>query len=55
MFADYRIPQVLLHFGAIRYNNILQSRLQSGESFVHFTNQTVRRHILEVFQIISSR
>ncbi|XP_043582506.1 queuosine salvage protein isoform X1 [Bombus pyrosoma] len=29
MFADYRIPQVLLHFGAIRYSNTLLSRLQS--------------------------
>ncbi|XP_076235542.1 queuosine 5'-phosphate N-glycosylase/hydrolase [Calliopsis andreniformis] len=28
MFADYRIPQVLVHFGAIRYSNPLLSRLQ---------------------------
>lgn len=55
MFADYRIPQVLQHFGAIRYSNILLSRLQSGESFIHFINQIVRRHISEAFQIISSR
>ncbi|CAL7949951.1 unnamed protein product [Xylocopa violacea] len=29
MFADYRVPQVLVHFGAIRYNNPLLSRLHS--------------------------
>ncbi|XP_076165923.1 queuosine 5'-phosphate N-glycosylase/hydrolase-like [Ptiloglossa arizonensis] len=28
MFADYRVPQVLVHFGAIRYSNPLLSRLQ---------------------------
>lgn len=31
MFADYRIPQVLVHFGAIRYSNPLLSRLQRGK------------------------
>ncbi|XP_043277232.1 queuosine salvage protein [Venturia canescens] len=30
MFADYRIPQVLLHFGAMRYSNPLLSALQTG-------------------------
>ncbi|XP_047356947.1 queuosine salvage protein isoform X3 [Vespa velutina] len=30
MFADYRIPQVLIHFGAIRYSNPLLSKLQSN-------------------------
>jgi len=30
MFADYRVPQVLLHFGAMRYSNPLLSTLQSG-------------------------
>lgn len=29
MFADYRIPQVLIHFGAMRYSNPLLSKLQS--------------------------
>ena len=28
MFADYRVPQVLVHFGAMRYSNPLLSRLQ---------------------------
>ncbi|XP_076283109.1 queuosine 5'-phosphate N-glycosylase/hydrolase isoform X1 [Lasioglossum baleicum] len=28
MFADYRVPQVLVHFGAMRYSNPLMSRLQ---------------------------
>lgn len=31
MFADYRVPQVLIHFGAIRYSNPLLSRLQCGK------------------------
>lgn len=31
MFADYRVPQVLLHFGAMRYSNPLLSTLQSGK------------------------
>ncbi|XP_024939522.1 queuosine salvage protein isoform X2 [Cephus cinctus] len=30
MFADYRIPQVLVHFGAMRYSNPLLSMLQTG-------------------------
>ncbi|XP_008545889.1 queuosine salvage protein [Microplitis demolitor] len=30
MFPDYRIPQVLMHFGAMRYSNPLLSTLQSG-------------------------
>lgn len=29
MFADYRIPQILLHFGAIRYSNALMTKLES--------------------------
>lgn len=31
MFADYRIPQVLVHFGAMRYSNSLMSKLKSDE------------------------
>lgn len=33
MFADYRVPQVLLHFGAMRYSNPLLNTLQCGELF----------------------
>lgn len=29
MFADYRIPQVLVHFGAMRYNESLMRKLES--------------------------
>ncbi|XP_050458160.1 queuosine salvage protein [Cataglyphis hispanica] len=29
MFADYRIPQVLVHFGAMRYSDSLMSKLES--------------------------
>jgi len=31
MFADYRVPQVLVHFGALKYNEHLLGRLKSGE------------------------
>ncbi|RLU22521.1 hypothetical protein DMN91_004799 [Ooceraea biroi] len=31
MFADYRIPQVLVHFGAMRYSNLLMNKLKSDE------------------------
>ncbi|XP_034942797.1 queuosine salvage protein [Chelonus insularis] len=30
MFADYRVPQVLMHYGAMRYSNPLLSTLQTG-------------------------
>ncbi|XP_012227719.1 queuosine 5'-phosphate N-glycosylase/hydrolase [Linepithema humile] len=31
MFADYRIPQVLVYFSAMRYSNSLMSKLKSDE------------------------
>lgn len=31
MFADYRIPQVLVHFGAMRYSSLLTNKLRSNE------------------------
>lgn len=31
MFADYRVPQVLVHFGAIKYSNELLDLLNKGE------------------------
>ncbi|XP_059613360.1 queuosine 5'-phosphate N-glycosylase/hydrolase [Phlebotomus argentipes] len=31
MFADYRVPQVLVHFGALEYNEDLMKRLKSDE------------------------
>lgn len=36
MFPDYRIPQVLMHFGAMRYSNPLLSTLQSGNYYYVF-------------------
>ena len=30
MFADYRVPQVLVHFGAIEYSDELMASLKSG-------------------------
>lgn len=32
MFADYRIPQVLVHYGTMRYSDSLMSKLKSNES-----------------------
>lgn len=31
MFADYRVPQVLVHFGAIKYSNELLDLLKTGK------------------------
>lgn len=31
MFADYRVPQVLVHFGAIKYSDKLLDLLKKGE------------------------
>lgn len=31
MFADYRVPQVLVHFGAIKYSNELLELLKKGK------------------------
>lgn len=31
MFADYRVPQVLIHFGAMEYTDNLMERLKKGE------------------------
>lgn len=30
MFADYRIPQALVHFGAMRYSEDLLKKLKEG-------------------------
>lgn len=30
MFADYRVPQVLVHFGAMTYDDHLMKLLQEG-------------------------
>lgn len=34
MFADYRIPQVFLYFGAFRYSDSLLKKLQAGKTLV---------------------
>lgn len=31
MFADYRVPQVLVHFGAMTYDDYLMQLLKEGE------------------------
>lgn len=33
MFADYRVPQVLVHFGTMSYDNHLMKLLKEGEEF----------------------
>lgn len=32
MFADYRVPQVLVHFGAMEYDEVLLNLLKEGTS-----------------------
>lgn len=32
MFADYRVPQVLVYLGALRYSQALMQTLNSGEA-----------------------
>lgn len=34
MFADYRVPQVLVYFGALRYSEALMQALKSGKTGV---------------------
>lgn len=36
MFADYRIPQVLIHFGAMEYTNELMEKLKKGNLGLDF-------------------
>lgn len=52
MFADYRIPQVLLHFGALRYSNVLMNKLRSGELLEQGSREEVeiRACSIEVIQ-----
>ena len=38
MFADYRVPQVLIHFGTMTYSNDLLNKLKSGKSWVILKN-----------------
>lgn len=33
MFADYRVPQVLVHFGALQYDDHLVNLLKSGKKW----------------------
>ena len=41
MFADYRIPQCLVWFGALEYSNELQELLDSNHAFVSGERQEV--------------
>lgn len=35
MFADYRVPQVLVHFGALTYNEELKKDLENGKILIN--------------------
>nr|XP_033799368.1 queuosine salvage protein-like [Geotrypetes seraphini] len=39
MFADYRIPQALVQFGAMRYSEELMKKLKEGEMFQYRDKQ----------------
>lgn len=36
MFADYRVPQALVHLGALRYSDALMRALKNGEGRIFF-------------------
>lgn len=36
MFADYRVPQVLVYFGALEYSPELMKKLKEGTNFICF-------------------
>lgn len=48
MFADYRIPQVLVHFGAMRYSNSLMSKLKSDEPLKQGSREEVEIRALSI-------
>ncbi|GAB0097954.1 Queuosine salvage protein [Sergentomyia squamirostris] len=41
MFADYRVPQVLVHFGALEYTDELMGRLKADEILANGSGQEV--------------
>lgn len=41
MFADYRIPQVLVHYGTMRYSDSLMSKLKSDEQLKQGSREEV--------------
>ncbi|XP_012063370.1 PREDICTED: UPF0553 protein C9orf64 homolog isoform X1 [Atta cephalotes] len=41
MFADYRIPQVLVHYGTMRYSDSLMSKLKSDEQLKQSSREEV--------------
>ncbi|XP_066587382.1 queuosine 5'-phosphate N-glycosylase/hydrolase [Prorops nasuta] len=41
MFADYRVPQVLVHFGAMRYNNPFMDKLNSNIELTNGSEEEV--------------
>ena len=45
MFPDYRVPQVLLHFGVLKYTDYLKELLESGKPYFH-------EHILSRYLIL---
>lgn len=43
MFADYRVPQVLVHFGAMSYDEHLMGVLKEGEEI--YVNKIMKHRI----------
>ncbi|XP_054979667.1 queuosine salvage protein isoform X2 [Sorex araneus] len=41
MFADYRLPQVLAHLGALKYSDELMEKLRTGEELSNGSRQEV--------------
>ncbi|GLG97259.1 hypothetical protein R5R35_004565 [Gryllus longicercus] len=54
MFADYRVPQVLVYFGALKYSNELMKKLESDELLPNGSTEEVeiRGCCIEVVELI---
>ncbi|KAL0099690.1 hypothetical protein PUN28_019829 [Cardiocondyla obscurior] len=48
MFADYRIPQVLVHYGTMRYSDSLMSKLKADEPLKQGSREEVEIRALSI-------
>lgn len=58
MFADYRVPQVLVHFGAMAYDDSLMQLLKDGKhvpNFVQIENQNTEPLKLSPFRRLTDK
>lgn len=43
MFADYRVPQILYHFGALEYGEELANKIKKEEVIIHGSIEEVSK------------